>query len=142
MAEDPIASPPIDIVWDGDIRYRGGQAGGPTILIDADRAAAPGPVDTLVVALVACAGVDIVEILRKRRTPAQALRARVHVERAPQAPRRITALRFVYTVATHAPREQVARAVQLAVERYCSVGASLASDIAVSWDIEIEEPSP
>lgn len=133
---------PIDVVWDGERRYRGGRADGPSIVVDADRRVAPGPVDAVAIALVACAGVDIVEILRKRRTPVDALRARVHVTRAAQPPRRITELRLAFAVRTTAERTHVERAIDLAIERYCSVSASLAPDIALSWELQLEEPRP
>jgi putative redox protein len=133
---------PIDVVWDGERRYRGGRADGPSIDIDADRRVAPGPVDAVAIALVACAGVDIVEILRKRRTPVVALRARVHVTRRAGPPRRIAALRLMFDVVTTAERTHVERAIALAIERYCSVSASLAPDITMRWELQLEEPRP
>ena len=62
---------PIEVVWEGGKRYRGGKPGGPTLVVDGDREAGPSPVEALIVALGSCSAIDIVEILEKRRTPAE-----------------------------------------------------------------------
>ena len=129
---------PIEIVWEGGMRYRGGPAGGPSLQVDGEREIAPSPVDALLVALGSCSAVDVVEILNKRRTPPESLSVRVEFSRAPSPPRRLTEAKLVYTIATASAREHVERAVALSFEKYCSVSTSLAPDTRLSWEVEMQ----
>ena len=137
-----VASPyPVEVVWEGGMRYRGGPQGGPTHLVDGERQAAPSPVDSLVVAIASCSAIDVVEVLNKRRTPPASLRVRVEFSRAPEPPRRLTDVKLVYTVAADSERSHVERAIQLSFDRYCSVIHSLAADTRLGWELEMEPAS-
>ena len=129
---------PMEIVWEGGKRYRGGRPGGPTLVVDGDREAGPSPVEALMVALGSCSAIDIVEILEKRRTPAERLEVRVDFARAENPPRRITAAKLVFTIATASERPHVERAAELSFHKYCSVATSLAPDTELSWVVEVE----
>ena len=132
---------PIEVVWEGGKRYRGGKPGGPTHLVDGEREVAPSPVEGMLVALGACSSIDVVEILEKRRTPATALSVRVDFARAPTPPRRLTAARLVFRVTTASERNHVERAIQLSFEKYCSVATSLAPDTQLDWSLELSSPT-
>jgi len=129
---------PVEVVWEGGMRYRGGPAGGPTLIVDGNKEAAPTPVDTLVVAIASCSAIDVVDYLEKRRTPPSACSVSVRFSRAPNPPRRLTDLHLTFRVATDSPREHVERAVQLSFNKYCSVAASLAPDTRIGWTVELE----
>lgn len=141
MPEGVPAQYPIEAAWEGGMRWRTGPAGGPTLLMDGDRQAAPSPVDALVASLAACSAIDVVDYLEKRRTPPTAASVSVRFSRAANPPRRLTDLHLTYRVATGAPREHVERAVQLSFDKYCSVAGSLAPDVRIAWDIEISPPA-
>ena len=142
MSEGVWVDYPIEVGWDGGQRFRGGRPGGPTILLDGDREEGPGPVDAVVIGLVACSSIDVVEILNKRRTPPSRFDVRARFARAPGAPRRLTAIQLLFRVATDSPASQVARAVELSVQKYCSVVHSLKDDIDLSWEVEVEAATP
>src|SRR5688572_28745285 len=129
---------PIEVVWEGGKRYRGGKPGGPTLVVDGDREAGPSPVEALIVALGSCSAIDIVEILEKRRTPAERLEVRVEFARAESPPRRVTAAKLSFVVATASDLSHVQRAADLSFEKYCSVSTSLAPDLALSWEVRVE----
>src|SRR3712207_6627925 len=57
--------------WRGEQRFDTGREGGPLARLDGTNATGQSPVDALLSAFAACAGVDIVEILAKRRTPVE-----------------------------------------------------------------------
>lgn len=137
MPEGVRSPHPMEIVWEGEKRFRGGIPGGPTLVIDGDRKVAPSPVDTMIVSLAACSAIDVVEILQKRRTPASSLKVHVEFSRAPTAPRRLTEVAIRFIVATSCDRPNVERAVDLAAGKYCSVSASLAPDIDLTWSVEL-----
>jgi putative redox protein len=141
MPEGVPVEYPIEVEWEGEMRWRGGPAGGPTLLVDGNRQVAPSPVDALVVAIASCSAIDVVDYLEKRRTPPTAASVSVRFSRAANPPRRLTDVHLTYRVSTDSPREHVERAVQLSYDKYCSVMASLATDTRIDWEIEISPPS-
>ncbi len=138
MPEGVPVEYPIEVVWEGDRRYRGGPAGGPTLVVDGNREIAPSPVDTLIIALASCSAIDVVDYLEKRRTPATSLSVSVRFSRAPSPPRRVTDAHLTFRVASDSPREHVERAVQLSFDKYCSVSNSLAPDTRLGYPRDLE----
>jgi putative redox protein len=128
---------PIEMKWEGGMRYRGGRAGGPAFVLDGNSEAGPTPPDALVSALAACSAIDVVDYLEKRRTPATSLEVSVRFSRAPSPPRRVTAANLHFRIATDSPPEHVERAVQLSYDKYCSVANSLAPDTALTFSLEL-----
>jgi putative redox protein len=97
------------------------------------------PVDALLSALAACAGIDVVEILAKRRTPVESFEIEMTGERVDTVPRRYKAIMMTFRMrGAGIEREQAERAVDLSLNKYCSVRASLASDIQIEWKLELE----
>lgn len=141
MPEGVPVEYPIEVAWEGGMRWRGGRPGGPTLLVDGDRQEAPSPVDTLVISLASCSAVDVVDYLEKRRTPPTAAGVSVRFSRAADHPRRLTGVHLTYRVATDSSREHVERAVQLSFDRYCSVAGSLAPDTRITWEVEVTPPA-
>jgi putative redox protein len=82
--------------------------------------------DALLSALVVCASLDIIEILRKRRTPAESLTVDAIVERADETPARLVGVKLTYDITGPGiDRDSTERAVDLALSKYCSVRQSL-----------------
>jgi len=107
--------------------------------IDADNATAPNPVELLLGTLAACAATDVVDILAKRRTPVEALVVDAAGDRVTTHPRRYTDIRLTFRMKGRGiERAQAERAIDLAVEKYCSVRSSLREDIKVTWTLELE----
>jgi putative redox protein len=131
---------PIDVVWEGEKRFRGGIPGGPTLVMDGARIAAPSPVDSLLISLATCAGLDVIEFLEKRRTPAASLEVHFEFARAPTPPRRLTEVQAFFKVVTTSEKAHVVRALELSFEKYCSVSSSLAPDIVFTWFLEVKPP--
>jgi putative redox protein len=117
-------------VWRGEHRFDAGHEGR-TVPVDGDSRTAPGPVETLLNALATCPSVDILDILAKRRTPAQRFVVEVKATRRAEAPRRVQRVELEFQIDGEGIEVADAeRAIQLAFEKYCSVAASLAPDIA------------
>lgn len=129
---------PMEVVWEGGQRFRGGRPDSPTIVLDGEREVGPGPVDGVIIALASCSAIDVVDILSKRRTPARHLDVWVKFARAAQAPRRLTAVHLLFHVVTDSAAHHVARAVELSIQKYCSVAHSLQPDIDLQWEVEVE----
>ena len=118
-----------EATWRGDRSFDAGPAGR-THRIDVNAKEAPGPVETLLNALASCSGVDVIDILAKRKTPVERMNIQVVAERRPEAPRRVTKVDLEFRIdGAGIEKEHAERAIQLSFERYCSVAASLGSDI-------------
>ena len=128
----------IALDWERGMIFRGGVPDGPSVVIDADNAQAPGPMLTLLLAAASCTASDVVMILEKMRVGLRQLRIEVHGTRREETPRRYTALRFEFRLAGDGLDEPKARrAIDLSLEKYCSVVASLAPDIAISYGLTL-----
>jgi putative redox protein len=124
--------------WTEELIFRGGEPGGPQIVIDGDNATAPGPMLQLLLAAGSCTLSDVVIILRKMRLPPRELRVEVAGTRREEEPRRYTAIHFDYYVAGEGIDEARARrAIDLSLEKYCSVVNSLAPDIRITYALAL-----
>ena len=145
MAGATVASaidrPPNHVVvrWRGGEEFESGRPGGPTLRVDGNAKVAQSPVDVLLTALATCSSIDVVAYLAKRRTPVQSLEIDVIGERATdRVPRKVK--RFVLTYRIRGEgieREHAERAIDLAVNKYCSVRDSLDPKTPVEWKLEL-----
>jgi putative redox protein len=127
------------LTWTGGLVFEGSAPNGPLAQMDGDGIVAPSPVVLLLLAAASCSGADVVSILEKMRAGL----TRCHVEatgtRQPDHPRRLTALHLRFHLAGTALDETKARrAIDLSLEKYCSVIHSLARDIPISYDLVLD----
>ncbi len=128
----------VSLSWQEGLRFVGGAPGGPSTTVDGDNAAAPGPMLSLLLAAASCSGSDVVLILKKMRVGLQQLRIDVAGVRREQEPRRYTAIHFDYHIGGDGlDQAKATRAVELSVEKYCSVIHSLAPDIAITYAVTL-----
>jgi putative redox protein len=128
----------VHATWDGEQRFDARRPGGPVLRLDGTGKTGQSPVDVLLSALAACTGIDIVEILAKRKTPVERFEVEVVGDRADLVPRRIVAIQLIYRIdGKGIERDQATRAIDLAVNKYCSVRDSLATDIEISWSMTL-----
>lgn len=142
-AATPAAQPTpgpnrVITTWRGERRFDSGRPGGPVISLDGNAETGPSPVDGLLGALASCAAIDVVDILKKRRTPVASLEVEVLGTRVDSTPRRLkhVLLRFRIT-GEGIERDQALRAIELSVTKYCSVRDSLDPNLPVEWELEL-----
>ncbi|MBX3173861.1 MAG: OsmC family protein [Gemmatimonadaceae bacterium] len=142
MAEATQGKPPsrVSVRWDGEQRFDASVAGKrETIRIDGTRDAGPSPVDTLLSALAACTGVDVVEILAKRRTPVEGMSIAVTGDRANAVPSRVTKIHLEFRIRGEGiERVHAERAIDLAITKYCSVRDSIDPATPIEWALVLE----
>lgn len=129
----------VVVDWEEGHRFRGGREGQPSIVLDGSKGKGPGAVDAIAIALATCASIDVVDILEKRRTPAESLRVEVRYARVDGTPRKLKHLHLMYHVKTASEAHHVERAVALSIEKYCSVASSLSPDVRVTYEV-VPEP--
>lgn len=129
--------------WIEGEAFDAGQPGQIPVRIDGQRKTGPGPVDVLLSALATCSAMDVVSILAKRRTPVATLDIDVHGERADEIPARLTHITMVFRITGDGiEREHAERAVDLAVNKYCSVRDSLDPEIPIEWTVVLNGEGP
>lgn len=148
--DSPLPPPPVsagpvitrtEVTWRGERLFDAGPAGR-THRIDAGAKEAPGPVETLLNALATCSGIDVIDIIAKRKTPVERMTVHVTAERRPEAPRRVRRVEIEFRIdGAGIERDHAERAIQLSFERYCSVASSLAPDIVAEASLTLNGES-
>lgn len=130
----------ILVSWKSDRIFDAGREGRPAITLDGDGTTAPTPPDALLAALAACVSVDVVDILAKRRTPVEKYSVEALGERMDSIPRRFRHITLNISITgAGIERGPAEHAIDLAVNKYCSVRDSLAPDIPVVWNLSLNE---
>ena len=128
----------VTMRWVRQLQFEGNGTGRPAILVDGDSTAATSPVELLLLAAATCTASDVVIILQKQRVKLETLEISMRGTRRETEPRRFTAIAFHFNVRGEGANDvNVRRAIDLSLEKYCSVVASLAPDIAISYDVAI-----
>lgn len=128
----------VGVEWKGGWAFDAGKPGRPTIHIDGHSKEGPSPPETLLGALAACTGVDVVEMLTKRKTPPASIDISVTAERSGSTPRRITKAHLAFRITgAGIDHKQTMRAIELSVTRYCTVRDTLDPEMPVTWSLEL-----
>jgi len=125
------------VEWTGETGLNGINAAGQSISMDWETG--PSPMQLTLQMVGACSLVDVVIGLKQRLfTDAW---VELDSTRSETQPRRFTSITMVYHVVGDVPQKLVERVVAKSHEKYCSVSASLAPDIAIDWLVEIHPAS-
>ena len=131
---DPMLSTRLE--WRADDRFEGsvGQAG---ILLDGGDGADPSPMQVVAAGLAGCMAIDVRVILSRGRLPLQALTTLLEARRAEEPPRRFVEFKLHFVVKGDIAASKVERAIELSVEKYCSVWHSLdhGAELTTSYEI-------
>ncbi len=121
-----------------DKRFAADNEDGQTVLVDgASPAVSLRPMEMLLAALGSCTAYDVVDIMKKKRTPLAFYRVEVTGERAERHPKRYTHIHVVHVGGGEGVTEkQFAQAVRLSHEKFCGASASLNAEI--TWEVRLE----
>ena len=98
------------------------------------------PTQLLLSATVGCAAVDIVSMIKKKRKTFVDLRAETTGERRDEHPRKFIKIHIKYILTSpDTSDEELEKVVALAVEKYCSVAASLDQDMELTHSSVVEK---
>ncbi|MEM9999193.1 MAG: OsmC family protein [Bacteroidota bacterium] len=106
--------------------------------MDGAKEQAASPMQLLVMAMGACSGIDIVDILEKGRQTVASFAADVDATRETMGTySEYTALHAHYTLTGDLDPAKVVRAVQLSLEKYCSVSKLLEKTATITASCEV-----
>jgi putative redox protein len=129
----------ISMKWTGGQQFLAADSAGHTVVTDSGGQGFKPP-ELLVASLVGCAGVDVVTILEKKRQRFTSIETKVDKQHAPDAPWTIEKIEIEWVVRGYGLRDKAVRdAINLSVEKYCSVVASLKSEVVSTVRVVNEE---
>ena len=96
------------------------------------------PMEMLLIGMGACTSFDVVTILKKSRQAVVDCVADVTAERADEVPKVFTKIHVHFVITGDDLNErQVARAVALSAEKYCSASIMLSKSVVITHDFEM-----
>ncbi len=96
------------------------------------------PSELLLVALASCTAVDVVEILNKKRAGLQSLEISAEAEQEKDPPWTFRKIHLSYRLkGSNLTEKDVAQAIDLSEEKYCSVAATLKGEAEITTSFEI-----
>ena len=128
-----------------NMEFFGTSSSGHTLTMDADDAsggtnAGFRPMELLLVGFGGCSGMDVISILRKKRQPVTGLEIKVRGEKTDTYPKIYKEVHIEYVVTgTGVEADAVERAIALSLDKYCSVGATLAKAGTITHSYRIIE---
>ena len=127
-----------ELTWNGDLRFEA-RAGEFAVPMDSSGEAGTTPPVLLLEALAGCMAIDVVDILNKGRQEPLAMQIRISGDRMPEPPRFFTDIHMTFEIAGSVDDAKAERAVQLSMDKYCSVFHSLRSDLVFTYEIAIAD---
>ncbi len=98
-----------------------------------------GPMEAVLSAAAGCSTIDIAMILERMRQPIESIDVEVEGTRRDEIPRIFTKIHMHYTLTGNLKDKKVKQAIDLSLEKYCSVSIMLSSSVEISSSYEIKE---
>lgn len=115
------------IVMDSDTKFGGANTG-------------VRPTELLLIGLGGCSGMDVISILKKKKQDIRGLEINVKGQKAEAYPQKFTDITIEFVVkGRNISEEAVKRAVNLSMEKYCSVKATLEGSAKITFTYAIIE---
>lgn len=98
------------------------------------------PMELLLVGVGGCSGMDVISILKKKKQDVTGLEINVKGQKAGNYPKKFTDIDIEFVVkGINISEDAVKRAVELSMNRYCSVKATLEGTAKISYTFRIIE---
>jgi putative redox protein len=100
------------------------------------------PMEMLLIGLAGCSSIDVVSILKKQRIDPGPFRVLIDAEREADAVPSLFQkihVRFVFKKSGEIDQDKLKRAIDLSLEKYCSVAKTLEKTAKITYDYTIEE---
>jgi putative redox protein len=130
------------VKWVEDKTFLGVGSTGRSVVMSTQDGPGVSPMQMLLLGLGGCASIDVVEILHKQRQPFMHLDVTVQGERGDEDRRPWKTIHMHFRVSgAEIDPSKVARAIDLSVEKYCGVHATLSGVATITHDFEIVSES-
>lgn len=128
-----------EVTWVEGMKFMGQSGSGHQVLMDgANPGEGASPMEMVLMAMGGCSAIDVVSILEKGRQAVTGCKVVINAERAESVPRVFETVHLEYLVSgQELADKQVARAVDLSMEKYCSVALMLGKAVAITHSYRI-----
>jgi putative redox protein len=136
------------VKWVSDMTFLGESGSGHSVIMDGPpesggRDLGIRPMEMLLLGAGGCSSFDVIHILKKARQPVRDCVVEIEAERADEEPKIFTRIHLKFIVSGRGLSEkQVARAIQLSAEKYCSASIMLGRVAELTHSFEIHEEAP
>lgn len=130
--------PTATLQWTKEQEFSATLPSGQTLTLDGNTASGPSPAEVLLPALGACAGIDVVMILQKKRQGLKSLEVTVEGGRREAHPRIWQNLKVHFTVTGDVTENAMQHALDLASTKYCTVAAMLDKAASIGWTYSVK----
>lgn len=134
----------VRVKWIEDVAFMGESETGHAVVMDGSpenggRNIGMRPMEMLLIGMGGCTSFDVVTILKKARQPIVDCVAVISAERTNEIPKVFTKIHVHFVITGNDLNEtQVARAVKLSAEKYCSASIMLSKSVEITHDYEIK----
>jgi putative redox protein len=100
------------------------------------------PMQLVLMALGGCSSMDVLAMLKKMREDVKSYKVEVEAERAAEHPMVFTKIHVHFILEGIKKKENVEKAIQLSMDKYCSVTHMLNSTAKITHSFTIKPPAP
>lgn len=120
----------------GSLNYKGTNERDQSVHLSGDKEA-PSPMETVLMAVAGCSSIDVELILKKMRQDLQKVEVTVQATRAEEAPKVFKTIQIHYILYGDIKEEKAKQAIELSMEKYCSVSLMLKATVDITYTFEI-----
>jgi putative redox protein len=120
----------------GSLNYKGTNERGQSVQLSGAKEA-PSPMETVLMAVAGCSSIDVELILIKMRQDLQKVEVTVQATRAEEAPKVFKTIQIHYILYGDIKEEKAKQAIELSMEKYCSVSLMLKATVDITYTFEI-----
>ncbi len=96
------------------------------------------PMESVLMAVAGCSGIDVVSILKKQRQEITDFKAEVEVERIPvEDAKPFKSIKVKFLLEGNIDPKKAQKAAQLSFEKYCSVSKTLEPNVEIGYDVYV-----
>ncbi len=127
------------------LQFVGEASSGHAVVMDGDQVyggknTALRPTELLLIGLGGCSGMDVVSVLKKKKQDMRGLEININGKRAEEHPKKFTEIDIEFVVTGHNLSEDaVRRSIDLSMEKYCSVKATIEGCAKITFSYRIVE---
>ena len=127
------------------LQFVGEPSSGHAIVMDGDTSAggsdtAVRPMELLLLGIGGCSGMDVISILKKKKQEVTGFEINVNGKKAEEYPKKFTHINLEFVIkGKNISDEAVRKAIDLSMNKYCSVKATLEGSAKINFSYTIKE---
>ena len=127
--------------WTDGFQFVARVENGPGLILDShDGGSGPTPMQMVLMGVAGCTAMDVVSILKKKRTDISDLQVNISGDQAEEHPKRYTDINIEFVVHGKGVKPaDVERSIELSATKYCSAMASVNANIEHTYRIVEDE---